>query len=120
MGFDGHPELVFTAEMVINQTLIHFCFCSDRTDGGACETFIDQTPACGIDDGSAGGVGGGACAIYGCITMLSVFVVSFVGSIVSTNSLILAMIFLGLSLLSLLMVMLQSPWRQLLISREGS
>lgn len=50
--------------------------------------------------------GGSAGALYGFITMLSVFLVSLVGSILPATSLALALVYLGLSLISILMVRL--------------
>ena len=52
--------------------------------------------------------GGSAGALYGFITMLSVFMVSLLGSILPSTSLVLAAVYLGISLLSLLMVRLVS------------
>lgn len=48
--------------------------------------------------------GGSAGALYGFITMLCVFAVSFIGSITPSTSLTLGLLFLGMSLLSMLMV----------------
>nr|MDQ2993663.1 hypothetical protein [Pseudomonadota bacterium] len=53
--------------------------------------------------------GGSAGAIYGSITMLSVFSVSLVASLLPANNVVLAMIYLGLSLTSIAMVLVQMP-----------
>jgi DHA1 family bicyclomycin/chloramphenicol resistance-like MFS transporter len=50
--------------------------------------------------------GGSAGAIYGCITMFSVFVVSLIGSFLPASALVLALLYLSISLLSLTMVKL--------------
>lgn len=51
-------------------------------------------------------IGGSAGAIYGCITMLSVFVVSFAGTFLPAADLVLAIVFLTISLLSWAMIKL--------------
>lgn len=52
--------------------------------------------------------GGSAGAIYGCITMFSVFAVSLVGSFLPASALVLALLYLTISILSIAMVKLDS------------
>ncbi len=54
--------------------------------------------------------GGSAGAMYGFITMLCVFAVSFIGSITPSTNLALGLIFLGISLVSMLMVKISDQY----------
>ncbi len=56
--------------------------------------------------------GGSAGAIYGSITMLSVFGVSIIGSLLPASNLILALIYLGLSVTSVIVMLTQTSLKQ--------
>lgn len=56
--------------------------------------------------------GGSAGAIYGSITMLSVFAVSIIGTFLPASNLILALIYLGLSVSSVIVMLTQTSLKQ--------
>ena len=56
--------------------------------------------------------GGSAGAIYGSITMLSVFAVSIIGSFLPASNLILALIYIGLSVSSVIVMLTQTSLKQ--------
>jgi Bcr/CflA subfamily drug resistance transporter len=62
--------------------------------------------------------GGSAGALYGFISMAGVFVASFIGSILPANNLVLAMIFLGISLMGIVMLRILSLPTLAIVAKE--